>query len=517
MRSIQSKILFVVISALFVITAIVTTISVSVAHDIIHKDADRILNNVSQKEAAYINEMLNSFMKSSAIMEHYAATELQAADSLKDGEYLNRYTEKIHQMFTEVAVNTPGTKAFYLCYAPGITSVSDGFYSKLQNDGSVYELSTEEFVKLSLISAEQAAEYESALRRTGGVWMEPHPSQFSKETVISYIVPIYCQDVFVGILGFNMDFDYLISRINEITVYERGYAVLMDRNKEECYNSPSMVEYEEAYANASTALVNDMVLELRAPYKDVQSSIRPMLTSIVIAFSMVLILAILYTIFVTHKIVTPLKKLTAAAATISSGVQDVNFVVDSKDEVGILSQVLGETYGKIMEYSTYIKALAYRDSLTGLKNSTAYAEAIAELNKEINVGNPSFGVLVADLNHLKRTNDTYGHDVGNELISRTAKCMTEIFKTSMVYRIGGDEFVVILTGSDLENYRTLVDKLDIILSDRYISVKDQYVPISVARGVAVFDPSVDLVYTDVFAKADHAMYLNKEAMKAGRI
>ena len=88
MKTIQSKILFVVITALIVITAIVTSIAVGVTHKIMHKDADRILNNVSEKEAAYINDMLNDFMQSSAIMEHYALHELESASALKDGAYL---------------------------------------------------------------------------------------------------------------------------------------------------------------------------------------------------------------------------------------------------------------------------------------------------------------------------------------------------------------------------------------------------------------------------------------------
>ncbi len=517
MKSIQSKILFVVISALLVITAIVTMISVTAAHDIIHRDADRILNNVSQKEAAYINEMLDSFMKSAAIMKHYATSELTDTESLKDAEALKQYTDKIRHMFNEVALNTAGAKAFYLCFAPGITSTTNGFYTKLRSDGTFYKLSDEEFAKLSLVTPEQAKEYDTELRGVDGIWMEPHPSQFSKETVISYIVPIYHENTFIGILGFNMDFNYLIDRINEITVYEHGYAVLLSEDKASLYNSEKASDFKGDYTHASTPLVNGMLLELRAPYKDIQSNIRPMLTYIVLAFSGVLILAILYTIWVTRRIVTPLKNLTAAAATVSSSVQDVDFAVDSKDEVGILSQVLSDTYDKIREYSTYINALAYRDSLTGIKNSTAYTEAIAKLNEEINLDNPVFGVIVADINNLKKANDTYGHDIGNELIIHAAKILTETFKTSSVYRIGGDEFVVILKGQDLEKYHARMDKMDTAFSADYITVHDDTVPVSIARGVAIFDPTIDRVYTDVFAKADHAMYLNKESMKATRV
>ena len=160
--------------------------------------------------------------------------------------------------------------------------------------------------------------------------------------------------------------------------------------------------------------------------------------------------------------------------------------------------------------------MAYRDSLTGIKNSTAYAEAIAEINKEINHDNPLFGVLVADINNLKQTNDQYGHDVGNELIIHTAKILMTIFKTSSVFRIGGDEFAIILKGTDYDNYRSLLVRLDEACAEDGISVNDDTLPVSLARGVSIFDNEIDCVYEDVFAKADHAMYLHKEQSKAAR-
>lgn len=56
--------------------------------------------------------------------------------------------------------------------------------------------------------------------------------------------------------------------------------------------------------------------------------------------------------------------------------------------------------------------------------------------------------------------------------------------------------------------------MDAALSADYLTVNDEIVPISVARDVALFDPLIDQVYTDVFTKADHAMYMNKIDMKS---
>ena len=187
--------------------------------------------------------------------------------------------------------------------------------------------------------------------------------------------------------------------------------------------------------------------------------------------------------------------------------------MDSKDEIGTLSRALANTYSRIREYTSYINALAYRDSLTGIKNSTAYSEATAELNREIMTGKPQFGVLVADINNLKATNDEFGHDIGNDLIVHTSKILTAIFKTSAVYRIGGDEFAVILRGDDYTKYRFLLEEMDEACAHDYVTVCENRIPVMVARGVALFDAEIDRVYEDVFSKADHAMYLNKEESK----
>ena len=228
------------------------------------------------------------------------------------------------------------------------------------------------------------------------------------------------------------------------------------------------------------------------------------------------VLAVLYTFWVTYKMVAPLKKLTAAVESHSFGVKSADMVVKSNDEIGVLSRALNESYNKIYEYSSYISSLAYRDSLTGLLNRTAYAAEIDSLNKEISSGDSSFGLLVADLNYLKQTNDRYGHDIGNEILIHSSRILKETFKTSIVYRIGGDEFVVVLKGEDLELYHSLIENMDAAFSADYICVNDGIIPVSIARGVAVFDPDVDRGYSDVFERADHAMYKNKAEIKAQR-
>ena len=104
------------------------------------------------------------------------------------------------------------------------------------------------------------------------------------------------------------------------------------------------------------------------------------------------------------------------------------------------------------EYSEKIRLateMANTDALTGIKNRLAFEKAEEHMNEEIKAGTISpFSIAIFDLNNLKKTNDKYGHEAGDALICEASKLICETFTHSPVYRIGGDEFAVILLGAD---------------------------------------------------------------------
>jgi diguanylate cyclase (GGDEF)-like protein len=157
--------------------------------------------------------------------------------------------------------------------------------------------------------------------------------------------------------------------------------------------------------------------------------------------------------------------------------------------------------------------LAYLDSMTGLRNTTSYKVWVTDFDKDIQTQSKDFGVIVLDINYLKETNDKYGHDVGNKLIVAVAQIISGIFKRSPVFRIGGDEFLVILQNRDLENFAQLCESFDLECANSSIVADEDTIPISVAKGFAKYDPTADTQFVDVFNRADDAMYKNKRKMK----
>ncbi len=153
--------------------------------------------------------------------------------------------------------------------------------------------------------------------------------------------------------------------------------------------------------------------------------------------------------------------------------------------------------------------LARRDELTHVKNKTAYHEAEKELQKQIEEGCESFGIVVCDINGLKAVNDTEGHKAGDAHIRASCALVCRTFHHSPVFRIGGDEFAVILRGGDYENRERLISGLK-RQAEEHIRIGEGPV---VASGLAEFRAGEDRYVEDVFNRADSQMYTDKTHLR----
>lgn len=153
---------------------------------------------------------------------------------------------------------------------------------------------------------------------------------------------------------------------------------------------------------------------------------------------------------------------------------------------------------------------ANKDSLTGVNNRTAYDNIESKITNDIVNGKDlKFAILVCDVNNLKITNDTIGHDAGDLLIIDGCKIICNTFKHSPVYRVGGDEFAVLLQKTDYEN------RLQLLKTFREKMAKEIFISgaVSIASGLSDYEPGKDMCVSDVFKRADIEMYKNKKAMK----
>ena len=152
------------------------------------------------------------------------------------------------------------------------------------------------------------------------------------------------------------------------------------------------------------------------------------------------------------------------------------------------------------------KDLAERDGLTGVKNKAAYTRSEQDLDAKIKENScEDFAVVVCDVNGLKSVNDTHGHQAGDEHLKACCTMICRVFKHSPVFRIGGDEFAVILTGDDYRAREILTRNLREQMKFNQADGRA-----TVACGMAVFIPDKDRSVSAVFNRADAAMYRNKK-------
>ena len=154
------------------------------------------------------------------------------------------------------------------------------------------------------------------------------------------------------------------------------------------------------------------------------------------------------------------------------------------------------------------QAKANVDALTGVRNKHSYLDEEERLNRMLAEGlQPSFAIVILDVNDLKKVNDTQGHQAGDEYIRNACKIICDTFKKSPVFRTGGDEFTVVVQGDDYASIEQLIGRMSDHNEKALVSGG-----VVIACGMSKCEN--DICVATVFERADQVMYDNKSSLKA---
>lgn len=157
------------------------------------------------------------------------------------------------------------------------------------------------------------------------------------------------------------------------------------------------------------------------------------------------------------------------------------------------------------------------DAMTHVKNRTAFETRLGDIQARMSSEiKPEFAMILFDINNLKTINDSLGHEAGDEYIINSCRLICKTFKKSAVYRIGGDEFMVIVERDDFEAREKLLAEMKEEMNRLKNADVPLYEKISIASGMAVYNSEEHFHIQEVFNKADAAMYENKAVMKGLR-
>ena len=547
MKSLKTKVIALVLGCMLLSSFVIGSFSILSSKRAVSADSAQIMNLICENKTQEISALLSRIEQSVNTLTLYASRQIESTEKFKtDSAYVDQYTEHLTDIAINAATNTEGAMTVYIRYNPEYTSPTSGlFCSKSSTDSTFQPL---EPTNLSLYDSSDTSRvgwfYEPAKNKKG-TWMAPYLNDNINIEMISFVIPFYVDDVFIGVVGMDIDFSVLQTIVDETNVYQNGYAYLTDEKANLIYHQDlprgtSLMDYnngefreaaEMLLQNSSEnslisysyhgyqrkaafrSLQNGMRLVLAAPISDIDKQANLLILQILIASLVIVALTAILTFIFTRRLVKPLLELTAAAQKIAAGDLSISITHHSNDEVGTLAESFRETVKHLHKYISYINELAYRDPLTGVKNKTAYLEVANKMDELARLKRPEFAVIVFDINGLKNVNDTYGHDFGDILIADTCKIICHTFKQTPIYRIGGDEFVALLENDDYKNSIQLLNQLQKNI-DSYNEQPHNTIKISVAKGIAVYSEATDYTFQDVFKRADNAMYYNKAKMKS---
>ena len=519
-RSLQFRFLITVMSAILTVSIFVGGFSIYEVDNYIQNQTQNLIEVTCENEATKINDTFENMEKSVRIMENYVLSFFESTADIGNRDKQNEAIQFADKMFVNVAKDTEGAIAYYLRLNPSISNSTAGvFYSKIDGGDEYVRFEPTDLSLYDKEDTEHVGWYWQPYEAGKPIWMAPYYNQNNNILMISYVVPLYHENSFIGVVGMDFDYTVLTKIIHRIKIYENGFAHLELNNvvindSTESAAGASLHDNAEKYLRISKDLANGMTLVLSACYDDIRQiryEIAYKILFIVLLFVLVFSLLVF---FMVKKIVKPLKELTDASVKLSKGDYDVEIAHSNIREINLLSIAFENMTMNLREHKDLQHRLAHRDSLTGLRNTTSYKRWVVEFDKKIKEGGVSFGVIVLDINYLKKINDTYGHIYGNELIITASRIICDIFKRSPVFRIGGDEFLVILQNRDLADKEHLFANFDSACAMTYVDKDNVRFPVSIAKGFSEFDPDKDTHFSEVFERADSEMYKNKRIMKA---
>lgn len=186
---------------------------------------------------------------------------------------------------------------------------------------------------------------------------------------------------------------------------------------------------------------------------------------------------------------------------------------NSTDEIGHLARAFDSMIESVRQHDINLTQIAYHDKITGLPNRHFFAEQLQRAVESTKRYGRRCCVMFIDLDHFKKVNDTYGHEVGDDLLRLVATKLTaESRTTDFVSRLGGDEFAIVIDGIEgLEGPCMLAQKIIAALSMPLV-VQSHTVKIGASIGLAVSPDHAG--ETDALLRAaDSAMYRAKKEGK----
>ena len=536
MRSLRTKITLMTLAIVVIVVSTITLTSVSFIQLTESRESDQLLLLLCETGERNLDYYFNSVQKSVNRVAAYVEADLDGISDEKLASHINR----VGKYFEDMSYKTNGVLTYYYRIDPDISKNVKGFwYIDLDGNGfaehEVTDITLYDTSDTSSLVWFTVPKYEGK-----PVWLPPYITDNLDVRVISYNMPIYWRGTFVGVVGIEIDYSTMAEQVDSIRLHSNGYAFLNDSNGELFYHpkidvttltEQTMPAVPEGMLDDSTfiryrydgqektgawlPLSNGMRLNVVVPLSETNGDWQKLIDNILIVGAAVLIAASAFVMFYTERITKPLVQLTDAANQADKGNYEYELTYDKDDELGRLTNTFKRMSQHMKDHISDLNKQVFVDALTHVKNKGAFSSYIDNLQQQMNKDREKliFAIGIFDCNDLKSINDQFGHSSGDTYIKTASRTICRTFQHSPVFRIGGDEFSVILENEDYQNREELAGLFDRYCAEVNESTSNRWEQVHVAMGIAAYDPDIDTSVNDVIHRADKLMYDNKKQNK----
>lgn len=536
MHSLRTRITLLTVCTIVIAVTVVTMLSVVFIRRSERIESDQMLLLMCETGERNIDYYFESVQQSVGKVAAYAVNDLQGTD----GTQLETHIRNVEEFFENIAYKTNGVLTYYYRIDPEISDTVKGFwYTNLSGTGfephevtDITEYDTNDTSRLVWFTVP---------KQTGNpIWLPPYITENLDVRVISYNIPIFWRDTFIGVIGIEIDYSSLAKQIDSIRLYSNGYAFLSDADGNLFYHPrldvATMVPEDRPdfqtnlFTDQSTffnytyngvekeaawlSLRNGMRLVVSVPVDETDGDWQKLIREILVASAVVLITLSAFTMYYTGRITKPLEDLTKAAEQADQGNYDFTLEYAGDDEVGRLTNSFKRLADHVNQNINDLNKRVYVDALTSVKNKGAFSDALDDLQTGLNNHNDTpFAIGMFDCDNLKIINDQYGHEMGDIYLKNACRLICQVFQHSPVFRVGGDEFAVILQSEDYQRREELVGQLNQEMDAVNASRANGWEQIHLSIGIAAYDAKTDKSASETLRRADKIMYANKRAKK----
>ncbi|TOO27022.1 GGDEF domain-containing protein, partial [Vibrio parahaemolyticus] len=195
-------------------------------------------------------------------------------------------------------------------------------------------------------------------------------------------------------------------------------------------------------------------------------------------------------------VITPLRSLSGEVSHIAIQVNDVSETARNRIHLRETNQHLSE--------------ISRKDGLTGLFNRAFWEQSLKDEFAHLKVIDGPCSLVIFDIDHFKKVNDTYGHPTGDEVIRRTSALLRKTARSSDICgRFGGEEFTVLLPHTNQEQACYFAERLRKRIEQEIVKVEDFLINYTISIGVCEYKPYFES-HTQWLKSADAALYRAKE-------